>query len=179
MISSSVICATRPRALSSSYRVMSFFLLFCGQRDKKTPPAKINLAEGEKCSRYHLCLPFPHGSGLTSACPRVGRHSCVCNARTRHSLLESSLIQLTAPGGISPAALHAPCTDRDLSGQSASGYLFPSSPFNKSQCSTIPETCQSRVSLSARPSISRALARESSVTWSPEMMCARASTRPS
>ena len=35
------------------------------------------------------------------------------------------------------------------------------------------------VSCSASPSISRALARESSVTWSPEMICASASTLPS
>ena len=129
--------------------------------EKKTPSAKINLAEGEKKSRYHLCLPPPHGNGLTSACPRVGQHSCVCNARTRHSLL---VVQPAAPGGISPAILHAPCTNRGLSGQNASGYLFPSSPFNESQFNTFPEACQSRVSRSAMPSISRALARESSVT---------------
>ena len=46
-------------------------LLFLGQRKQKRPLPKMNLAEGEITSRYHLCLPFPHGSGLTSAHPRV------------------------------------------------------------------------------------------------------------
>ena len=79
-------------------------LLFLGQRKQKRPLPKMNLAEGEITSRYHLCLPFPHGSGLTSAHPRVERHSCVFNARTRHSLL-ALRIQPAAPGGISPAVL--------------------------------------------------------------------------
>jgi len=46
-------------------------LLFLGQRKQKRPLPKINLAEGEITSRYHLCLPFPHRNGLTSAHPRV------------------------------------------------------------------------------------------------------------
>ena len=46
-------------------------LLFLGHRKQKTPSAKKNLAEGEITSRYHLCLPFPHRNGLTSAHPRV------------------------------------------------------------------------------------------------------------
>ena len=44
---------------------------FMGQRKQKHPLPKVNLAEGEITSRYHLCLPFPHRSGLTSAHPRV------------------------------------------------------------------------------------------------------------
>ena len=64
-----------------------FFLLFVGQRENKTPPAKNEFGRGRENSRYHLCLPLPHRNDLTSAHPRVERHSCVCNARTRHSLL--------------------------------------------------------------------------------------------
>ena len=171
MISLSVICATRPRACSSSYKVIETSSCFVGQRKQKRPLPNINLAEGEKSSRYHLCLPLPHRNDLTSAHPRVERHSCVCNARTRHSLLESSLIQLTAPGGISPAALHAPCTDRDLSGQSASGYLFPSSPLTKLTLSQEHGLVKPRIPTGTLPcywrpvpSISRAFARESPVT---------------
>ncbi len=46
-------------------------LLFLGQRKQKRPLPNINLAEGEKSSRYHLCLPLPHRNDLTSAHPRV------------------------------------------------------------------------------------------------------------
>ena len=64
-----------------------FFLLFVGRGKNKTPSAKNEFGRGRENSRYHLCLPLPHRNDLTSAHPRVERHSCVCNARTRHSLL--------------------------------------------------------------------------------------------
>ena len=70
-ISLSVICATRPRACSSSYKVIETSSCFVGQRKQKRPLPNINLAEGEKSSRYHLCLPLPHRNDLTSAHPRV------------------------------------------------------------------------------------------------------------
>ena len=39
-LSSSVTCATRPRALQFFVQSHEFFLLFCGQRDKKRPLPK-------------------------------------------------------------------------------------------------------------------------------------------
>ena len=84
----------------------SFLLLVVGRGKNKAPPAKINWQRARKNPRYHLCLPLPHRTGLTSAHPRVERHSCVCNARTRHSLL-AQRIQPAAPGCISPAVLQS------------------------------------------------------------------------
>ena len=47
----------------------------------------MNLAEGES-SRYHLCLPVPHGGGPSRVRQTKGCvHPKRCNVRTRHSLL--------------------------------------------------------------------------------------------
>ena len=47
----------------------------------------MNLAEGEN-SRYHLCLPVPHGGGPSRVRQTKGCvHPKRCNVRTRHSLL--------------------------------------------------------------------------------------------
>ena len=130
MISSSVICATRPRALSSSYKVIEKSSCFWGRGKRKRPLPNVKFGRGREKSRYHLCLPLPHGNGLTSALLRDGGHSCVCNARTRHSLLENSFsLQLREVFRLLFCTPLAP-TGASL-GRTASGYLFPSSLFTR------------------------------------------------
>ena len=183
MISLSVICATRPRACNSSYKVIETSSCFVGQRKQKRP-LQTSIWQRARKSRYHLCLPPPHRNGLTSAPHRDGIHSCVCNARTRHSLLAKAFsLQLRE---VFPLLFCDPLHQPGLLWTEHFRVLVPFIAINKDYFITMLRACQppylQRLILAyfaPRPSISRALARESSVMWSPEISRASASTLPS
>lgn len=147
----------------------------------------MNLAEGET-SRYHLCLPVPHGGGPSRVRQTKGCvHPKRCNVRTRHSLLAFAFSLLLRAVF---RRLHCrPLAPTGASLKHNRRVLAPITAFNKRYCIISNTGCQGVVHIECARSRregyldlsinSRALARLNSLTLSPEIIRASTSTRPS
>ena len=108
------------------------FLLELGGKGYKTPPAKCEIWQRAKNTRYHLCSPAPRGGGpsrvqAADATDPIPRR---CNVRTRPSLLPPKRGFGRLLRGVFAASCAGPFHQPEpLSRTKPGGYLSPSLHF--------------------------------------------------